>query len=670
MRSLRATAGLPLILLSILCAGCLDVGRGFPDAGAPDAETTIPEDLTPSDTAPAPPDPFDIGVDVVDSLEDRVDAADGIPDAEPDDGTGADAELSDAPPPSDVTPYKGLVEWTVMVYLNGDNSLSEDAVEDLQEMAAAGWSSRIRVVVLLDTLFDGAQELVLGPEGFELRGEHGELDLADWRVLRDFAVRSIEAHPAKRYALILWNHGDGWDKPLFPASSKSFSSDDSGAIGSISVAGGELTAALGPVVEVAGRPLDLLGMDMCLLGMWEVAVAAEGAAEVLLASEENEPADGWDYMGLLSQLNDAPTSEAAALAAGIVARYHDMDAENSTLSAISLSGLPAVSDALAALAGVLTDAPEHWPQVEDARVGTQRFDDDYSATACPLRDLYHLTERLDATVPSSDALQAATAAVREALDAAILVNAFQSTHPDAHGLAIHFPPLGAHFKPTYLGDVAPWSGHPWAEFLAVYGAPACSTWTCKWSWFGGGDGCDCACGCWDPDCDETPKVYHCDDEQVCAPPGLCQDAPDACAAGTTQCAGDLLLGTCVGGAWVLEPCASLVTCPEAGEPAAVCWNGGVDAAQGACLCAADPALCVDVQCGETDLGIWCGSCRAGLYCHEGICFEQGGCAGDDILDCLGVCGDSDWLGDDVCDDGNWGVDFDCPLFDFDDGDCE
>jgi hypothetical protein len=668
VRSLRAAIGLPLILSSILCAGCLDVGRGGPDVAAPDVASSGTDAPSTPDTPAELPEPAGADVDALDVVEDGTGTPDAIADVTHETGGGVDADPADGTQISDSTPYKGLVEWTVLVYLNGDNSLSEDAVEDLQEMAAAGWSPSIRVVVLLDTLDGETVELVLGPEGFEPVDEPGELDLGDWRVLRDFAVRGVETHPAKRYALIVWNHGDGWDKPA-PPLSKSFSSDDSGAAGSISVAGGELTAALDPVVEAAGRPLDLLGMDMCLLGMWEVAVAAEGAAEILVASEENEPADGWDYTGLLAQLNDAPETEGAALAAGIVERYHGADAENSTLSAVALPALPAVSDAVASLAMVLAGAPEQWAQVEEARVGTQRFDDDYSKTACPLRDLYHLTERLDTALEPSETLQAATAAVREAMDLAVLANAHQSSHPNAHGLAIHFPPLGSHFRPTYLDDIAPWSGHPWTAFLSVFGAPVCPEWTCKWSWFGGGDGCDCACGCWDPDCDAPEKVYHCADDQVCAPPGLCQDAPGACIEGTTQCAGDLLVGTCVDGAWSLAPCASLITCPGAASPAAFCWDGGVDGAPGACLCAEDPVFCAGVQCGENDLGLWCGTCRAGLHCHDGTCFDQGGCPGDEVLDCLGICGDADWLGDDVCDDGKWGVDFNCEGFDFDDGDC-
>ena len=40
-----------------------------------------------------------------------------------------------------------------------------------------------------------------------------------------------------------------------------------------------------------------------------------------------------------------------------------------------------------------------------------------------------------------------------------------------------------------------------------------------------------------------------------------------------------------------------------------------------------------------------------------------------VPDCNGDCGPVDWIGDQLCDDGAWGVDFDCSDFSYDMGDC-
>jgi len=39
-------------------------------------------------------------------------------------------------------------------------------------------------------------------------------------------------------------------------------------------------------------------------------------------------------------------------------------------------------------------------------------------------------------------------------------------------------------------------------------------------------------------------------------------------------------------------------------------------------------------------------------------------------DCLGTCGQISWHGDGICDDGTWGVDYACPAFGNDGGDCD
>ncbi len=64
---------------------------------------------------------------------------------------------------------------------------------------------------------------------------------------------------------------------------------------------------------------------------------------------------------------------------------------------------------------------------------------------------------------------------------------------------------------------------------------------------------------------------------------------------------------------------------------------------------------------------------------SGFCVEvgegDGGDDGDDcfdIYDCEGVpaCDYLSWLGDGVCDDGTWGINFNCEEYGFDEGDCE
>ena len=73
-----------------------------------------------------------------------------------------------------------------------------------------------------------------------------------------------------------------------------------------------------------------------------------------------------------------------------------------------------------------------------------------------------------------------------------------------------------------------------------------------------------------------------------------------------------------------------------------------------------------------------GSTGADFDCAEfdyddGDCSEDSdddtGCSEGELADCTGACVTETWLGDDYCDDGSIGPDFDCAEFDYDDGDC-
>jgi hypothetical protein len=75
------------------------------------------------------------------------------------------------------------------------------------------------------------------------------------------------------------------------------------------------------VVQALGQPLDLLGMDACLMSNLEVAYQARSYVKYIVASEENEPNDGWPYDRVLRTLAEQPDTPTAELAARIVHQY-------------------------------------------------------------------------------------------------------------------------------------------------------------------------------------------------------------------------------------------------------------------------------------------------------------------------------------------------------------
>jgi Clostripain family. len=103
--------------------------------------------------------------------------------------------------------------WTYMVYMAGDNNLSTAGDEDLKEMRQVGSSPNVNVLVQFDNAGNkGTRRYRIQRGGINEKVEElGEMDSGDPIVLEDFIAWSYDNYPAERYALILWNHGGGWE---------------------------------------------------------------------------------------------------------------------------------------------------------------------------------------------------------------------------------------------------------------------------------------------------------------------------------------------------------------------------------------------------------------------------------------------------------------------------
>ena len=103
--------------------------------------------------------------------------------------------------------------WTIMVYMAGDNNLSEAGDADLFEMRRVGSTDRVQVVVEFDNAGSaGTRRIHVTEDGVgETVETLGETDSGSPAVLSNFISWAARNYPADRYALILWNHGNGWE---------------------------------------------------------------------------------------------------------------------------------------------------------------------------------------------------------------------------------------------------------------------------------------------------------------------------------------------------------------------------------------------------------------------------------------------------------------------------
>jgi len=212
-------------------------------------------------------------------------------------------------------------KWTFLVYMAGDNNLDGAALRDIEEMARAGSTKDVNILVQLDRIEDNLTRRFRITQGGGFKKDcietFGDTNTGDPQILYDFVKWAAGNYPADRYALILWNHGSGWwedaksrsagpaaKKPrrrLFrqpvrypvpqehltipvPQEHRSICYDDTS--GGDALDNRELRVVLAGICALLGRKIDLLGMDACLITMLEVAYQIRDHARVLVGSEE------------------------------------------------------------------------------------------------------------------------------------------------------------------------------------------------------------------------------------------------------------------------------------------------------------------------------------------------------------------------------------------------
>lgn len=399
-------------------------------------------------------------------------------------------------------------EWTVMIYMNGDNDLESAMLNDFHELAKLPESKRVSIVVQLDRHdrhWDGdgdwtdARRFEIRP-GIEpeiaqsLPGFEGERDMTDPRVLRDFVTWAMAQYPARRYALIISSHGDGW-RALNPrgdaarlSQAEQHPSDPDPeeplrSISSDASSGGRLyNRAMQDALEdlLNGQRLDLIGFDACLMATLETAYAFRRVARVMVASEEAEPSEGWAYQVALAGLIVEPSMDGEVLGRAIVEAYRSAYpySETATLSAVRLSEVPTLATRVSELSEALIDLTRSADPsgLYKARSDCHAYGEAIHAQTvdalCVLRSLGALG------VPD---VSPPVAAASEALKGAVL-----SAHPGdrffrpkwgSAGLSIYFPRRARDHrgKEDYVNGLSAErfpvefvDDHRWDEFLAEY----------------------------------------------------------------------------------------------------------------------------------------------------------------------------------------------------------
>jgi hypothetical protein len=185
--------------------------------------------------------------------------------------------------------------WLFLVWMcadnEPDNDLEEYANDDLIEMQNT--NPNVSVITLVDgntILRDSIRMLDEFGQWQTLEYPYEDFDSGDYTNLRFFVSFFKSVFQASNYALIIWDHGNGWIddyKPIRSYSPQAIAFDDTSR-------NWITTPELRRALEEAGG-VDLLGMDACLMGSIEVLYELKDVADYVVASSFIEPGAGWNY---------------------------------------------------------------------------------------------------------------------------------------------------------------------------------------------------------------------------------------------------------------------------------------------------------------------------------------------------------------------------------------
>ena len=387
------------------------------------------------------------------------------------------------------------MDWTLMVFLNGDNDLEEYADEDLKEMLHMTADEAVNLIVLFDGPGSRDTELYRIENGSRIVLEHAtagifsgnEADMGDWRVLKKFGVWAAENYPARQYGLFLWNHGGGWKgdgASRCGSPFKEFSSDDTSRSLGIEISNGDFGQALQAISESAGQKIDLVGFDACLMGMYEVAAATADYGQYLVASEETEPGWGWSWDGFLKKLSNKPQMGPIDLGKAIVDAYADYEdpyygKANDTLSLVDLSAMAELHFKVTAFADALIEAlPAHQSTITSLRKEAKEYSYEEHI------DFLYFAEMIAEQQNLPSTLKIAANALIAQLEKSIIYNRTNNyiyqdwfeyiaiDHSNSNGMAIFFPMnfSGNYQRSDFISyKNAMWASEStWAAFLDAY----------------------------------------------------------------------------------------------------------------------------------------------------------------------------------------------------------
>ena len=285
--------------------------------------------------------------------------------------------------------HKVTKKWTVMVFINGKNNLEGAGLFNINQMESIGSNRHMNVVVEtgrmkgqegdtdLDGDWTGNRRLYIKKDSndekitSQIVMKQKNVDMGDYKRIANFVKWAKANYPAKRYMLIIWNHGTGFFDPIrsdkgVPGKGISFDDETGNYV---------RTMQIGKIFKEAGK-VDVLGFDACLMQMAEVAFEVKDYADVIVGSEETVPGLGFPYDRILNTIKEKPSISAEDLGSDMVDHLKDFYKgykDGVTFSAIRASKLDEFAERLSSFVSLAKEVDDK-NAIRKARARVLRYD--------------------------------------------------------------------------------------------------------------------------------------------------------------------------------------------------------------------------------------------------------------------------------------------------------
>lgn len=352
-------------------------------------------------------------------------------------------------------------DWTVLVFLNGNNDLDPYGTKDINEMEEAGSTDRVNVVVQWasikkpDTkrlyITKDKTNAITSPVVETLQN----VDMGNAQTLTEFIKWGITHYPAKHYLVDIWNHGGGWHYVNNIKVKSNFANNDM-IINNISyddktghsISTAELGQSMREVTAMLGRKIDILGTDACLMAMIEVLSEVQDSVQYFAGSEEVIPGNGWEYKSFLTKVYEAsnanPNEALAPIEVGHILadtyyKSYNLSPKWNTEVTFSIVDLEKISGLWGAMkdlgAALQTQPTETLNDVKKISVDTQAF------TRLDYLDLGDFMNRLRQNPKMKDLVPFIDNVLAQ-MNEMVKYNYVTKNYENSHGIAFWFPESG------------------------------------------------------------------------------------------------------------------------------------------------------------------------------------------------------------------------------------